>query len=86
MAYILPQELTVKEYATARRVSTRTVYEWLTKKPEKLKAAKNEGGWRIPAPVFVPDSPFIGQLVSFGDGSVCEIVSISDSRITCRKL
>lgn len=88
MAYIHSQEdgLTVKGYAAVRGVTTRTVYEWLTKKPEQMRAAKVEGGWRIPAPVYVPDSPYIGQLVTFGDGTTCEIIDISDSGITARRL
>lgn len=78
MAYIHPQEgvLTVKGYAAARGVTTRTVYEWLTKKPEQMRAVKAEGGWRIPSPVYVPDSPYVGQFITFGDGSIGEVTQI----------
>lgn len=88
MAYIHPQDesLTVKGYAAIRGVTTRTVYEWLTKKPDRIRATKVEGGWRIPFPVYVPESPYIGQLVTFGDGTTCEIVDISDNGITARRL
>jgi len=88
MAYIHAQEdgLTVKGYAEVRRVTTRTVYEWLAKKPERMKAQKIEGGWRIPFPVYIPESPYVGQLITFGDGTTCEIVEISASQITARSL
>lgn len=75
MAYIHPQEVTVKEYAAHRRITPRAVYEYLGKKaiPD---ARKVEGGWRIPLPILAPDSPYLGQLVTFGDGSVGEITII----------
>lgn len=76
MSYILPEELTVKEYASRRRITPRAVYEALSKR-EIPDAQKTLGGWRIPLPHIAPDSPYIGQLLIFGDGSIGEITAIS---------
>lgn len=75
MAYIIPQELTVKEYADRRRVTTRAVYDYLSKKaiPD---ARKTLGGWRIPLLTLAPDAPYVGQLVTFGDGSIGEVTEV----------
>lgn len=39
--------LTVKEYAQVKRVTPRTVYEWLLTGKLRESASKGPGGWRI---------------------------------------
>lgn len=38
---------TVKEYAQEKRVTERTVYNWIRRNPKKHNAEKIEGVWRI---------------------------------------
>lgn len=78
MAYIPPQEseLTVNQYAAVRKISRRTVYTWINTRRDEIGAQRTPSGWRFPMPVFVPDPPYVGQVISFGDGSVGTITEV----------